>query len=138
METGRASKTALGVAIRRAAHQIMERPRILDDPIALRLIGSGFARGMERAMHPVGRDFRAFMAVRSRYVEDQLAAAVAQGVTQYVVLGAGLETFAYRNPFPELRVFGSGLSRHAGVEAGDAGRSRHRAASQPDVCCAGL
>ena len=105
METGRASKTALGVAIRRAAHQIMERPRILDDPIALRLIGSGFARGMERAMHPVGRDFRAFMAVRSRYVEDQLAAAVAQGVTQYVVLGAGLETFAYRNPFPELRVF---------------------------------
>ena len=105
METGRASKTALGVAIRRAAHQIMERPRILDDPIAVRLVGSGFARGMERAMHPVGRDFRAFMAVRSRYVEDQLARAVAQGVTQYVVLGAGLDTFAYRNPFPELRVF---------------------------------
>ena len=60
---------------------------------------------MERAMHPVGRDFRAFMAVRSRYTEDQLAVAVAQGVTQYVVLGAGLDTFAYRNPFPALRVF---------------------------------
>ena len=56
-------------------------------------------------MHPVARDFRAFMAVRSRYVEDQLADAVAQGVTQYVVLGAGLDTFAYRNPFPALRVF---------------------------------
>ena len=56
-------------------------------------------------MHPVGRDFRAFMAVRSRYTEDQLAAAVAQGVAQYVVLGAGLDTFAYRNPFPALRVF---------------------------------
>jgi methyltransferase (TIGR00027 family) len=53
----------------------------------------------------VGRDFRAFMAVRSRYTEDQLAAAVAQGVAQYVVLGAGLDTFAYRNPFPALRVF---------------------------------
>jgi len=105
METGRASKTALGVAIRRAAHQIMEQPRILDDPIAVRLVGSGFARGMERAMHPVGRDFRAFMAVRSRYVEDHLAAAVTQGIRQYVVLGAGLDTFAYRNPFPELRVF---------------------------------
>jgi methyltransferase (TIGR00027 family) len=60
---------------------------------------------MERAMHRVARDFRAFMAVRSRYVEDQLAAAVARGVTQYVVLGAGLDTFAYRNPFPSLRVF---------------------------------
>ena len=56
-------------------------------------------------MHPVGRDFRAFMAVRSRYTEDQLAAAVANGVMQYVVLGAGLDTFAYRNPFPALRVF---------------------------------
>ena len=55
-------------------------------------------------MHRVARDFRAFMAVRSRYVEDQLARLVAQGVTQYVVLGAGLDTFAYRNPFPSLHV----------------------------------
>ena len=105
METGRASKTALGVAIRRAAHQLMENPPILEDPIALPLVGRGHQRQMERAMHPVGRDFRAFMAVRSRYTEDQLAAAVAQGVAQYVVLGAGLDTFAYRSPFPALRVF---------------------------------
>jgi methyltransferase (TIGR00027 family) len=105
MKTGKASKTALRVAIRRAAHQVMERPLILDDPIAPRLVGTGHARDMERAMHRVARDFRAFMAVRSRYVEDRLAEAVARGVTQYVVLGAGLETFAYRNPFPELRVF---------------------------------
>ena len=56
-------------------------------------------------MHPVGRDFRGFMAARSRYAEDRLANAVASGVTQYVVLGAGLDTFAYRNPFPALRVF---------------------------------
>jgi methyltransferase (TIGR00027 family) len=105
MKTGKASKTALRVAIRRAAHQVMERPRILDDPIAVRLVGSGFARDMERAMHPVARDFRALMAVRSRYTEDRLAEAVGQGSTQYVVLGAGLDTFAYRNPFPSLRVF---------------------------------
>jgi methyltransferase (TIGR00027 family) len=105
METGRASKTALGVAIRRAAHQIMEEPRILDDPIAVRLVGSGFPKQMERAMHSVGRDFRAFMAVRSRYVEDQLAKAFQRGVRQYVVLGAGLDTFAWRNPFEGLRVF---------------------------------
>jgi methyltransferase (TIGR00027 family) len=60
---------------------------------------------MERAMHKVARDFRLFMAARSRYAEDRLAEAVANGVTQYVVLGAGLDTFAYRNPFPALRVF---------------------------------
>lgn len=105
METGRASKTALGVAVRRAAHQLMDLPPVLDDPIGVRLVGNGFPRLMERAMHPVGRDFRAFMAARSRYVEDQLADAVANGVTQYVVLGAGLDTYAYRNPFASLRVF---------------------------------
>ena len=105
MKTGRASRTALRVAIRRAAHQVIDRPRVLDDPIAVPLIGPGFERDMERAMHPVARDFRLFMASRSRYAEDRLAAAVAQGVKQYVVLGAGLDTFAYRNPFAGLRVF---------------------------------
>jgi methyltransferase (TIGR00027 family) len=105
MQSGKASKTALRVAIRSAAHQLMEQPRILDDPIAVRLIGSSYARDLERASHKVARDFRAFMAVRSRYVEDRLAEAVLRGVTQYVVLGAGLDTFAYRNPFPSLRVF---------------------------------
>jgi methyltransferase (TIGR00027 family) len=105
METGRASKTALGVAIRRAAHQLMDKPPVLDDPIAIRLVGDGYPRLMERALHPVGRDFRGFMAARSRYAEDRLAEAVAKGVTQYVVLGAGLDTFAYRNPFSALRVF---------------------------------
>ena len=45
------------------------------------------------------------MAARSRYAEDELARAVAHGVRQYVVLGAGLDTFAYRNPHPELLVF---------------------------------
>jgi methyltransferase (TIGR00027 family) len=105
MQTGRASKTALKVAIRRAAHQLIDQPRVLDDPIAVRLVGNRFARDMERAMHKVARDFRLFMAARSRYAEDRLAASVAQGVNQYVVLGAGLDTFAYRNPFPSLRVF---------------------------------
>ncbi len=105
METGQVSKTALGVAIRRAAHQLADKPPVLDDPIALRLVGEGYPRLMERALHPVGRDFRGFMAARSRYAEDRLAEAVAQGITQYVVLGAGLDTFAYRNPFPALRVF---------------------------------
>jgi methyltransferase (TIGR00027 family) len=45
------------------------------------------------------------MAVRSRYAEDQLGKAAEHGARQYVVLGAGLDTFAYRNPYPALRVF---------------------------------
>jgi methyltransferase (TIGR00027 family) len=105
MEAGKASKTALRVAIRRAAHQLMDKPPVLDDPIAVRLVGTGFARDMERAQHKVARDFRAFMAARSRFVEDQLALAVARGISQYVILGAGLDTFAWRNPFPALRIF---------------------------------
>ncbi len=55
--------------------------------------------------HPVARAFRAFMAARSRYAEDQLAIAVEHGVAQYVVLGAGLDTSAYRSPHSQLRVF---------------------------------
>ena len=90
MEHGKASRTALRVAIRRAAHQLMEEPRILHDPVVLPLLGPGFERDLERASHTVARDFRAFMAVRSRYAEDLLAEAVAAGVTQYVVLGDAL------------------------------------------------
>ena len=105
METGKASRTALRVAVRRAAHQLMDRPRILEDPIAVPLLGPGLQRDLERAMHPVARDFRTFMATRSRCAEDRLAEAVAHGVTQYVVLGAGLDTFAYRSPFAQVHVF---------------------------------
>jgi methyltransferase (TIGR00027 family) len=105
MEHGQPSRTALRVAIRRAAHQLMEQPHVLDDPIALPLVADGYTRDLERACHPVAQDFRCFMAARSRFTEDQLAPAVARGVQQYVVLGAGLDTFAYRNPFSALRVF---------------------------------
>lgn len=105
MQHGRPSRTALRVAIRRAAHQLVDCPPVLNDPIAIRLIGPGYERDLERASHTVARDFRSFMAARSRYAEDHLADAVAAGVGQYVVLGAGLDTFAWRNPFPQLRVF---------------------------------
>lgn len=105
MEHGKPSRTALRVAIRRAAHQLVDHPPVLEDPIAVRLIGPEFARDLERASHTVARDFRAFMAARSRFAEDHLAQAVAADVRQYVVLGAGLDTFAYRNPYSELRVF---------------------------------
>jgi methyltransferase (TIGR00027 family) len=108
MQEGEFSKTAQRVAIRRAAHQLLDQPKILDDPLALRIIGSEAAdelRSNPKEHHAFSRAFRAFMAARSRYAEDELAQAVAHGVTQYVVLGAGLDTFAYRNPHPAVRVF---------------------------------
>lgn len=108
MQEGKFSRTAHRVAIRRAAHQLLDEPRVLDDPLALLIIGSETAqelRSNPKEHHAFSRAFRAFMAARSRYAEDELARAVAQGVTQYVILGAGLDTFAYRNPHPGLRVF---------------------------------
>src|SRR5882762_1319056 len=108
MQEGTFSRTAERVAIRRAAHQLLDQPRVLDDPLALRIIGSEAEEALRsnpKEDHSFSRAFRAFMAARSRYTEDELANAFAHGVRQYVVLGAGLDTFAYRNPHPGLRVF---------------------------------
>src|SRR5580698_9525375 len=108
MQEGKFSRTARRVAIRRAAHQLLDHPRVQDDPLALRIIGTEAAeelRSNPKEHHAFSRAFRAFMAARSRYAEDELATAVAHGVRQYVVLGAGLDTFAYRNPHAGLRVF---------------------------------
>lgn len=108
MQEGNFSRTAQRVAIRRAAHQLHDYPKVLDDPLALRIIGTEAARDLQsnpKEHHAFARAFRAFMAARSRYAEDELARAVAQGVKQYVMLGAGLDTFAYRNPHLNLHVF---------------------------------
>src|ERR1700722_8363184 len=108
MLEGNFSRTAQREGIRREAHQLLDRPRVLDDPLALRIIGAEAAEELRtnpKEHHAFARAFRAFMAARSRYAEDELARAVALGVTQYFVLGAGLDTFAYRNPHPGLRVF---------------------------------
>jgi methyltransferase (TIGR00027 family) len=105
MEAGTPSRTAFHVALRRAMHQVLDRPPVLDDPIAVPLLGARFTLDGKGETHAWARAARAYMAVRSRFAEDQLACAIAQGVTQYVLLGAGLDTFAYRNPFPQLEVF---------------------------------
>jgi methyltransferase (TIGR00027 family) len=111
MEEARPSHTALRVAMRRAAHQLADHPKVLDDPIALKILGPRAIQRLEGG-EGMGRDrlaraLRAFMAARSRYAEDELARAIGRGTAQYVVLGAGLDTFAYRNPHAEtaLRVF---------------------------------
>jgi methyltransferase (TIGR00027 family) len=69
------------------------------------LLGAKFAIDQERESHPIARAFRAFMAARSRFAEDELGAAIENGITQYVLLSAGLDTFGYRNQNPDLRVF---------------------------------
>lgn len=103
------SLTAERVAIRRAAHQLLDRPIVFEDPLALRVLGEEGAAAVRA--HPerlggrlLGSRLRAFLAVRSRVAEDALAEASDRGVRRYVVLGAGLDTFAYRNPYPNLHV----------------------------------
>jgi methyltransferase (TIGR00027 family) len=99
----------LNVANERAAHQLLDNPKIFEDPLALRIIGaeaeSSFRLSLARFQKPEDRAFRAAVMVRNRYAEDELARSIQRGVRQYVILGAGLDTFAYRNPFPHLRVF---------------------------------
>jgi methyltransferase (TIGR00027 family) len=109
MIEGQPSPTAFRVAMRRAAHQLLDKPLIFEDPLALVIVGgdrgSVLARDeLSRADSPGGEAIRAFLAARSRFAEDRLAAAVARGVRHVVVLGAGLETFAYRNPYADQGV----------------------------------
>ena len=109
MEQAIPSKTALSVALRRAAHQAYDSPIVFDDPIAVAILGSTYAEQLRRTPLRLDRPFsialRAFIVARSRYAEDNLKRALESGVDQYVLLGAGLDTFAYRNPYTRLRVF---------------------------------
>ena len=99
----------LNVANERAVHQMLDNPKIFEDPLALRIIGaeaeSRLRLSSAQFQKPEERAFRAGVMVRNRYAEDELARSIQGGVRQYVILGAGLDTFAYRNPFPLLRVF---------------------------------
>ncbi|HEY6212777.1 MAG TPA: SAM-dependent methyltransferase [Vicinamibacterales bacterium] len=104
------SRTAQRVALRRAAHQLLDAPLVFADPLALRIIGADDERLLTaNPSHfdatAFDRGLRAFAAARSRLVEDRLAEAIPEGLSQLVVLGAGLDTFAYRNPYEQLRVF---------------------------------
>jgi methyltransferase (TIGR00027 family) len=109
LEKARASRTAVGVAIRRASHQLRDSPLVFRDPVAVPILGETYAKPLHAAVtafdDPFSRGMRAFLVARSRYAEDNLQRAVAEGVRQYVLLGAGLDTFAYRNNHAELHVF---------------------------------
>lgn len=113
MQAASPSRTALRVALRRAAHQLFDdQPLVLDDPLAVAVLGP-YAEELHRTPgrnpankpRPHSISLRAHLVVRSRYTEDLLAQAAARGVSQYVLLGAGLDTFAHRNPHSGLQVF---------------------------------
>jgi methyltransferase (TIGR00027 family) len=107
MQQGQASVTALGAAGHRAAHQVLERGFVFADPLALRILGQDAEGAIALAKErPERRPLRLFIAMRSRFAEDSAAHAIEKGARQILVLGAGLDTFAYRlEQTPDLRVF---------------------------------
>ena len=108
MQNGQPSRTALGAAIQRAAHQTLDGAKIFRDPFARILLGREADSLIDAASaDPAQRQMRIFMAARSRFAEDCLNAAVSRGVRQVTIVGAGLDTFSLRNPYTSLglRVF---------------------------------
>jgi methyltransferase (TIGR00027 family) len=106
------SKTALGVALLRIVHQLVDAsPKILEDTVALSLFETDFLSQIQANMSlyqtPAAKALRSHVVLRSRYAEDQLATAVKNGIRQYIILGAGFDTFAYRQPewAHTLRIF---------------------------------
>jgi methyltransferase (TIGR00027 family) len=105
------SLSAYKVAIMRAAHQLLDNPKVFQDPLALSIVGtqgeSEIYSQKRRFKSRLPNYLRAIVVARSRFVEDELSVAIKRGVRQYVILGAGLDTFAYRNPHSSigLRVF---------------------------------
>jgi methyltransferase (TIGR00027 family) len=100
VQSGQPSRTAWAAAAHRAAHQVLEQGCIFADPLALRILGQDAETvARDAAQHPSRRGMRLFIAARTRFAEDALAAALQNGVTQLVVLGAGLDTFAYRSHY---------------------------------------
>jgi methyltransferase (TIGR00027 family) len=98
------SRTALGVGVLRALHPLIDKPPlVLDDPISTRLFGVAARARLDRDFAALMGDanahaLRGHVLVRSAFAEDRLQQAVARGVRQAVVLGAGFDTFAYRQP----------------------------------------
>jgi methyltransferase (TIGR00027 family) len=109
VEDGKPSRTAFSAAGHRALHQTADKPVLFKDPWAFPILGPPPAEPLDPeklAQHAANTaSMRALIVARSLLAEGTLAAAVADGVDQYVLLGAGLDTFAYRNPYPSVRVF---------------------------------
>ncbi len=102
MLPGQASQTLLIASIMRARHQLFDAPVVLDDPVVLKLVPEaqdpGVLTEFGESRASMASLMRSMFAVRSRFTEDRLARAAARGVRQYVMFGAGLDTFPWRQP----------------------------------------
>ena len=106
MREGQPSATAFGAARHRAVHQDLDGGVVFTDPLAWSILGvEDRARIVESARDEARHGLRWFIAARHRFAEDRAQAAITRGVRQVVVLGAGLDTFAYRQPDPAVTVF---------------------------------
>ena len=105
MKPDESSRTALMVARQRAAHQLLDHGSILDDPFAMKILHEDEKDVLQFAnQHPLASIGRLITAARSRIAEDALSGAVERGIRQLVILGAGLDTFALRNPHGALPI----------------------------------
>lgn len=113
MRAGQNSRTAQGAAAFRAGHHMYARPRVFEDRFALALTSKGWRAVLSnRLTHWLvfGRTSRSLKAVqaqvlvRSRFAEDALAKVLMNGIQQYVIVGAGLDSYALRHPDPTGRV----------------------------------
>ena len=108
-ETKAPDSSAVRVALWRALHvQVDAQPHVFEDEIGLRLVAPDEGWRRRPDMHPQGTSgYRAAIVGRARFVEDLVAEQFGQGVRQYVILGAGLDTFAQRRPeiASHMRVF---------------------------------
>lgn len=99
----------MATARARAYHQLADEPRIFTDPLAVLIVGGEAAardNEFDRGVDPeFARRRRLFLATRSRFADDTVAEAVAAGIRQVVILGAGMDTAAYRNQHPDMRYF---------------------------------
>ncbi len=99
MKPDEPSRTALMIARQRAAHQLLDHVSILYDPFAMKILREDDQAVLQFAKkYPLASIGRLVTAARSRIAEDALSSAVERGVRQIVILGAGLDTFALRNP----------------------------------------
>jgi methyltransferase (TIGR00027 family) len=92
--------TAVRVALWRAMHVLVDAPpHVLEDEVGLQLADPDDGWRDRPDMHPAGTSrFRAAIVARARFIEDLVVEQAGRGVTQYVILGAGLDTFAQRRP----------------------------------------
>ncbi|KUZ86903.1 hypothetical protein WI40_30930 [Burkholderia ubonensis] len=101
--------SAQRVATLRAVHQLLDNPLILEDRLALKILGganeAAVRSNSDHYDDPLSKGLRMSVAVRSRYAEDEWRKAARNGVSQYVILGAGLDTYAYREHHQARRIF---------------------------------